>query len=234
MKEITAEERTRFFKEMTLRLNDEGYAAGKPQDGLLPVEWHGEPLCRVTSGGGVQFRESELERDGAREAYHRLSDLAAETAQYLRLFDQAPTLKADGLSESYRCIADFNGAVLAAHPTKYGMQFITWEWSYDHTSMWQGHYYKQDFGHAKEDFAIRAGLIERDRLFSPEQQAEVYRSIHETLDNQYPITDERRKLLESAAEQIERVVPGLGELVERSNQLELEEGAAFLRGQELL
>ena len=51
---------------------------------------------------------------------------------------------------------------------------------------------------------------------------EVYRSIHETLDSGYPITDERQKCLESVAEQIERSVPDLAARVEQSNQKELE------------
>ena len=51
---------------------------------------------------------------------------------------------------------------------------------------------------------------------------EIYRCIHETLDSEYPITEERRKLLESVAEQIERTVPDLEARVEQSNQNELE------------
>lgn len=51
---------------------------------------------------------------------------------------------------------------------------------------------------------------------------EIYRCIHETLDSEYPITEERRKLLESVAEQIECTVPDLAQRVEQSNQKELD------------
>ena len=51
---------------------------------------------------------------------------------------------------------------------------------------------------------------------------EVYRAIHETLDSAYPITAERVKLLESAAEQIEHTVSDLEQRVDQSNQRELE------------
>ena len=50
----------------------------------------------------------------------------------------------------------------------------------------------------------------------------IYRCIHETLESGYPITEERRKLLETTAGQIERTVPDLAERVELSNQKELE------------
>jgi len=75
---------------------------------------------------------------------------------------------------------------------------------------------------AKQDFAVRSGLVRDGALFAPEQLTEIYRSIHETLDSEYPITEERRKLLESAAGQIERTIPDLAERVELSNQKELE------------
>lgn len=51
---------------------------------------------------------------------------------------------------------------------------------------------------------------------------EIYRCIHETLESGYPITEERQKLLESVAEQIERTVLDLAQRVEQSNQKELE------------
>ena len=106
------------------------------------------------------------------------------------------------------------------------MQFITWDWSYDKTGVTQGHDYgpggADSYTAAKQDFAVRSGLIHDSALFEPEQLAEVYRSIHETLESGYPITEERRKLLESAAEQIERTVLDLVERVEQSNQKELE------------
>ena len=77
------------------------------------------------------------------------------------------------------------------------------------------------FAAAKRDFATRSGLLSSGALFTPEQLAEVYRCIHETLDSPYTITDERKKCLRSAAEQIEDTVPDLAERVEMSNQAEL-------------
>ena len=74
---------------------------------------------------------------------------------------------------------------------------------------------------AKRDFATRSGLIPHVVLFTPEQLTEVYRSIHETLEN-YSITSQRQEHLSSAAEQIERIVSDLEALAEPSNQKELE------------
>lgn len=49
----------------------------------------------------------------------------------------------------------------------------------------------------------------------------MYRCIRETLENAYPITPGREKLLTESAEQIEAAVPNLEELVQKSNEAEL-------------
>lgn len=90
------------------------------------------------------------------------------------------------------------------------------------------------YAKAKQDFAVRSGLLERDQLYTPEQQTEIYRAIHETLESDYPMTVERQELLENAAKQIERNVPDLHERIELSNQQELAAGGETVHGQEML
>ena len=134
--------------------------------------------------------------------------------------EQAPRIKASGLEGDYRALAEFNNIVLAGHQTKYGMEFVTWEWVQNHTALWQGHY-TDSYDAAKRDFATRSGLLSPNQLFSDQQLAEVYRCVHETLESDYSITLEREKLLTESAEQIEAAVPNLEELVQKSNEAEL-------------
>ena len=232
--EMSEDFKKKYIKEISTRLRMEGYVTAKESNGCLPVDWRGEELCLITVGGGVRYQDDYLEREGAREAFERVAEMTSETYEYMRLMETAPTLKATGLGDDYKALADFNGAVLAGHPTTRGVQLITWEWDYNHQSMWQGHYFGGDYTKAKIDFALRANMLQRDSLFSQEQQAEVYRAIRETLDTVYPLTDERRKLLESSAEQIERNIPNLQELVSASMKREQEESNRLSRGQELL
>ena len=141
--------------------------------------------------------------------------------EYRKLMEQAPQIRASGLEGDYRALAEFNNVVLAGHQTRFGMEFVTWEWVQNHTALWQGHYYGDNYTAAKQDFVTRSGLLPQERLFNDQQFAEMYRCIHETLENGYPITAEREKLLTESAEQIEAAVPNLEELVQRSNEAEL-------------
>ena len=137
------------------------------------------------------------------EALDKVADTARTTAEYMRQLETAPLLTANGLVGNYRLLAEFSNVVLTGHPTSYGVQFVTWERVQNRTALHQGDYYGPGSGMdsytaAKRDFVTRSGLVSRSALFTPEQLAEIYRSIHETLENAYPITDDRRKLLESS------------------------------------
>jgi len=74
--EISEEARDRFYKEVGIHLAREGFSVLEQRDGLLPLEWCGAPLCRITAGGGAQFRREDLEREDAAEAFCRVTDIA--------------------------------------------------------------------------------------------------------------------------------------------------------------
>ena len=212
MKEIDNETRDMHFAEAAIRLWEAGFEPQPQDDGLLPVDWQGSRLCRLTAGGGAQFREEYLDREGGRAAFDRVTELAAATAEYMRLMETAPPLKA--ISGDYRLLADFNGSVLAGHPTSHGTEFVTWEWDYQHTGMWQGHYYGGNYAGAKQDFAVRAGLIPREMMFSEEQLVDLCRCCAQALaspDSTFTYDDEQR--IGGIQEQIEWLCPGVMERV---------------------
>ena len=216
----------KYFRELTLNLQRAGFTVGPEADNLLPVELDGKHLCVAAEGGSIRYRKEDVASEARTEALDKVIDIAGVTAEYTKQMEAAPVLKASGLSEEFKLLADFNGSVLAGQETKYGVQMVTWDWTYNKTGVTQGHYYgpggADSYTAAKQDFAVRSGLVPGGALFEPEQMTEIYRCIHETLDSEYPITEERRKLLESAVEQIERTVPDLAQRVEQSNQKELD------------
>lgn len=216
-----------YFEELGIVLRKVGYTVHPEEDGLLPIEWNDRPLCRIAESGGIRYRQGDLADPDAEQALGKVTDIAGVVKEYTSLLDQATDIKADGLSEGYKLLADFNGAVLAGHPTKYGAEFITWLWNYGRKLVGYGNYYGLGSGpvgylSAKEDFCVRAGLLERNRLFTSEQLAEVYRCVHDTVEGAYTMAPERQKLLENMMEQIRDAVPNLAELVQRSNEKELE------------
>lgn len=195
-------DRKQYFEELHIALTREGFTSQPKQGELLPVEWGGLPLCRITADGGVRYWQEDVATPERKRACERATDLACTVREYMTLLEQAPPLQAQSLTDDYRLLADFNGAVLAAHPTRLGVQFVTWDWSFDHTGLNQGNYFQENYVGAKQDFAIRAGLISKQQIFSQEQLVEIYRCCSDTLDAGFDLTAEQEKCIRGVQEQI--------------------------------
>ena len=124
---MNAEEKSRYFQELTLNLQHEGFAVKpKTEEGLLPVELDGQRLCLALDSGAVRYwREGAADKHRS-AALDRAISITQTTTEYMGQMEAAPQLTASGLAGDYRLLADFNGVVLAGHPTQYGVQFVTW------------------------------------------------------------------------------------------------------------
>ena len=125
----------KYFRELTLNLQRAGFTVGPEADNLLPVELDGERLCVATESGGIRYRKKDVTGEARTTALDKVIDIAGVTAEYTKQMEAAPILKASGLSEEFKLLADFNGSVLAGQETKYGVQFITWDWTYNKTGV---------------------------------------------------------------------------------------------------
>ena len=204
----------RYLEEVRISLHRAGFGTLPVEGEQLPVHWNGTPLCRITGKGSVFYRREDVDTPQAEDALFRVEDIAAKTLEYMTTMESAPQLKASGLDGDYRILADFGGTVLAGTPSKYGVQFVTWDWDYDRTGVVHGHYFMENYDGAKQDFAARSGLIQKERLFSPEQLTEIYRCCTDSVNEHFfELTDKQVELIHSVQQQIEICVPDLDERV---------------------
>ena len=161
---MNAEETARYFRELTLNLQHKGLTVKEEsEDGLLPVELDGQRLCFALDTGGIRYWKEDVEGDIRSAALDRVADIVRTTAEYMSRIEAAPQLGI-GPKGDYRLLADFNDVVLAGHPTRYGVEFITWERVQEGTALHQGNYYgpgvgADSYAAAKQGFAARSGLI---------------------------------------------------------------------------
>ena len=171
---ISTEEKDRYLRETAIVLAREGFQTGKTDTGKLRVLLDGAPLCEVTENGGITYRNEDINEPERVAAKDIVYENVRITAEYMRQMETAPFLKADGLEDGYRVLADFNDIVLAGIQSKYGVQFVTWDWSFDRKGVCHGHYYtglysSGNYDAAKRDFATRSGLIPEQQVFREEQ-----------------------------------------------------------------
>ena len=50
----------KYFEELTLNLQREGFTIGPEADSLLPVELNGQHLCVAPERGGVRYRKEDV------------------------------------------------------------------------------------------------------------------------------------------------------------------------------
>lgn len=211
-------DREQFFQEVCTVLGREGFTLQPEQDDLLPVEWDSRPLCRVTEDGGVRYLRENAATSDREQALGRATHLAGMVREYMTLLEQAPPLQAQSLTGNYYLLADFNGTVLAAHPTRLGIHFVTWDWNFDHTALNQGKYFQADYEDAKQNFAIRSGLIPEQKIFDQEQLIEIYQCCSDTLDAGFDLTAEQEKCIRSVQEQIAIAAPDALERIREQEQ----------------
>ena len=120
---ISTEEKDRYLRETAIVLAREGFQTGKTDTGKLRVLLDGAPLCEVTENGGITYRNEDINEPERVAAKDMVYEIVRNTAEYMRQMETAPFLKADGLEDGYKVLADFNGTVLAGVRSKHGVQW---------------------------------------------------------------------------------------------------------------
>ena len=208
----------KYFAELARRLRAAGITAGHPEKNRLTVLLNNQPVLSVSAGSDVFLLPAGSNQPEAGELYHKVAQTADEVYAYVEAVQTAPLLHASGLSEKFHLLADFGGAVLAGRELEngWGYQFVTWIWDHDRTGVSHGHYYEEDFQGAKQDFAVRSGLISKAQLFSPEELTQLYRATDYLLDEGPEPEDGQIKALQTSRTKIEYTVPDLAERLEQS------------------
>jgi len=208
----------KYLSEVEHRLRREGFTVQPEHMGLLPVEKDAHRICNVNVHGNVSYDPDHVRRNGLEDALDQVRCIAAETLTYMKQMASAPPLVADGLTGDYRLLAEFGDVVLAGHERErgYGVEFVTWERIQEGASLWQGHYYDNDYAAAKQDFAVRSGLIPSGLLFTQDQLAVIFDAAQHMTALGLVSNPEQEKLLEQIMEQVEEVVP---QVIDLANEL---------------
>jgi len=207
MNEELTPQKERFLREVEQQLLRKELDARLLEDGLIHVRWSERSLCSVDRDGIVRFRPVDITGPEVDRQLRTVIQTADHVKEYMRIFERAPALKAVGLEDTYKVLADFGDAVLAGRSCKTGAKFVTWEWDFDRQGVHAGHYFMENYEAAKQAFAVRAGLVESQRLFSDEQLAVIWDACEFALEADATLSYAEEKQLQSVQEQIELLLP---------------------------
>lgn len=201
----------KFFTELSRCLEKEEIKSANHEDKRLEVFLHGQPVLFVSPASDIFLLPAGSKNVEASELYHQVAVVADKVYEYVEAVQNAPLIHVPRLQEKFHLLADFGGAVLAGQERDNGQgyQFVTWIWDYDRTGVSHGHYYEGDFQGAKQDFAVRSGLISKAQLFAPEELTELYRATDYLLEEGPEPNDKQLNAIQTARTKIEYTVPDL-------------------------
>ena len=207
MNEELTPQKEQFLQEVERKLLRRELDAKLLEDGMIHIKWNEKPLCSVDRDGIVRFRPADITGPEVDRQLRTVIQAAGQVKEYMRIFERAPALKAVGLQDTFKVLADFGDALLAGRSCKTGAKFVTWEWDFDRQGVHAGHYFMENYEDAKLDFAARAGLINEQRLFSDEQLAVIRNACAFALEDDATLSYAEEKQLQSVQEQIELLLP---------------------------
>ncbi len=139
-------------KELSKWLRDR-YDTKMDGNGWLEVSSDGIPLCRIKYNGQFLSNADKNLSDEYRSKIADIQDEISTVREYVGLYEHAPQMKADGVSD-YRQLAAFGDTVLAAtYSEKNGFMFCTWKQNADGDSVFWGDY-SPNYEYVKEGDAI--------------------------------------------------------------------------------
>ena len=200
-----------FQKEIARRLSEEEYN--------FSFE-NGEFSVKLNCGDVIKIRKDDVLHssgnftDDGKEALYALYQLNREVLDYCTAYEKSSELKADGLSENYRCLSEFNGTVLAAkYSDEYGFEFVAWDRTFDGKAVCQGKYF-EDYNAAKENFAVRSGLVDKDKIFSTEELEQLGKCVKFTVRHNGDLKFDDCEFLEKLNEKISENIPESSQNIE--------------------
>ena len=120
MCEENTSQKERFLQEVEQKLLHRELDARLLEEGLVHVSWNEKPLCSVDRDGIVRFRPVDITGPAVDRQLRTVIQTAGHIKAYMRIFECAPALKAIGLEDTYKVLADFGDAVLAGQLGKKG------------------------------------------------------------------------------------------------------------------
>ena len=190
-----------FYREMSKWLRENGFEFSE-KDSCMIVSVDNGAEAKIYNNGTIAALTENVG-----DEYHDILQAARNIYEYCSVYEKAAPLKAEHLSENYRCLAEFNGTVLAAkYSEQHEFEFVTWDRTYDGIGVCQGNYCSDYFA-AKEDFAVRSGLVEKERLFSDDELLRLNCCVDFTLENGEYLDYDEEQALTRLKEKIEEIVP---------------------------
>jgi hypothetical protein len=186
------------MKEFIRRIEVDGSKIQFDANGAALISGENTGAVKMAKNGDIIYHRSD------ERLAQRVCELRDEVNEYMRAYQTAVP---DEKDSNTRTLLVYNNCELAARrmPNE-SIDFVTWRHGIGGERE-VGNYY-DDYAAAKQDFAARAGLIDRERLFSEKELAVIRSSLSEylTLDAGERLDGSNEAAIKIVVDKIDRVI----------------------------
>ena len=180
------------------------------EKGLLVISSGGTGLCCQDKKGYLSWESEKIRTEEEKAVLYQIGEQAKLIRAYVGQYENSPSMGIPEV-EGYRRMAECGDTVMAGmYSEQHGFMFTTWTQNGDRSRVTNGDY-SPNYEYVKEAFAIRAGLVDRCRLFTPEEAASLYRCVDFTRNNCMTLTWEQEQELNALTEKLQFGYPQLEE-----------------------
>ena len=174
-------------------------------DKLLLISHKGVHLTAINPEGFIFYNSKDLTEPESREVFMHLVDDAETVREYVGLYESSPQMKPKDV-QNYRKLSEYGDVVFAGmYSQKHGFMFCSWRQSDGGKYVAHGNY-SPDYLVSKENFAVRAGLVDDNKLFTKE---ELFKCAAFARDNCESLTYEQDRGLMELMEKLQTAYPHL-------------------------
>ena len=177
-------------------------------DKLLLISHKGVHLTAINPEGFMFYNSKDISDPDTREVFLHLVDDAETVREYVGLYERSPHMKPKDV-QNYRKLSEYGDVVLAGmYSQKHGFMFCSWRQSDGGKYLAHGDY-SPDYLSSKENYAVRAGLVSKDKLFTKEEAEELFKCAAFARDNCESLTYEQDRGLMELMEKLQTTYPHL-------------------------
>ena len=193
---------TIYQEELKRMLREAGYGTVYDEDNaMLKIYRRGDFLCEQDKKGKLTYTEDKNIAYDYAPQIQAVKDEAKSVRFICGLYEKGEAMKVESVS-NYHKFVEFGNTVLAGTYNKgKGFHFVSWWQNEEGTYLSDGHY-TGSYEKAKEEFAVRAGLVNANKIFTEKQAEVIFKSVNYARDECEDITYEQDEEMDGIMERL--------------------------------
>lgn len=174
----------------------------------LVVSYKNKPFVEQCESGFLYYNQENLSDPQIRDIFAKILHDGENIREYVGIYMNAPAMPFEGIKQ-YKKFGEYNDVVFGAtYNPMHGFMFSSWRVSGNGVHLGE---YSSNYNYSKEYFALRSGLVNKQKIFTNQENEEIYKSVKYAKENCDSLSYEQENILSKILDKLTDVYPALEE-----------------------